>query len=373
MKTLGEKRFVGGKGADGVWQRIVNLCPPHRVLIEAFAGEGILSRKIRPAAETILIDKVKQPGLELMRPGFRFVLGDGIQFVKGYKWKGDELLYCDPPYLLTTRGNRAYYEHEMTEADHRRLLAVLKSINARVLLSGYRSPLYDRELADWNRVEFQAMTRGGTPATEVLWFNYPRPVALHDYSVVGEVHADRWRLRKKIRRAVADLASMPPLERGAMFAAMARCLTGEELRAALAHDGTELRSCVPPELARQACPATNGAPSSNADPRAGNGAPAGDALEQHIIGPQLLRAYRDALSLASRRLDSPTQFDGCSTLAGTIAEKGNSYFVRVEVRPERTAAGEPKLARAAGVTRRNRRASSKPAAAAVTPPTLAGV
>ncbi len=320
MKTLGEKRFVGGKGADGVWQRLVNLCPPHRVLLEAFAGEGVLSRKIRPALETILIDKVKQPGLEVRdwAGTTRFILGDGIAFLKGYKFKGDELVYCDPPYLLTTRGNRAYYEHELTEADHRRLLAVLKNINARVLLSGYRSPLYDRELSEWNRVEFQVMTRGGSKATEVLWFNYPRPGTLHDYAVVGEDTRQRWRLRKKIRRAVNDLCCMPEVERHAMLAAMC---------AAVSSDG--LRSCVPPELASQgpysqpcapaAWHATNGAPSSSADPHAGNGA--ADRIAENGAAISKLKE-----TLAALRTDAAT--------------------------------------RAAGVPRHNGRASSKP----VTPP-----
>ncbi len=237
-------RFAGGKSADGVWQRIVNLIPPHRVLIEPFAGEGTIARKIRPAEETILIDRVRQPGL-VLPPGARFVLGCGIAFLKTYRWRGDEMIYADPPYLLTTRGGREYYENE---ADHVRLLRVLKNLNSNVLLSGYRSPLYDRELGEWSQVEFQAMTRGGTVATEVLWFNYPRPVALHDFSVVGEDTRARWRLRKKIRRAVADLASMPGAERGAMFAALVGCLSGEECRAALAAAGA-------PELARLPAPA----------------------------------------------------------------------------------------------------------------------
>ena len=213
-------KFVGGKSADGVWQRIINLVPPCGTLIEPFAGEATIARKIRPPAEIILVDKVRQPGL-VLPAGARFISGDGISFIEGYRYRGDEFIYGDPPYFLPARGHRQYYEHEMPDREHERLLRVVKWINCRVMISGYRSPLYDRELADWNRIEFKAMTRGGTVATEVLWFNYPRPVTLQDYRFVGENFRERCRHRRQLRRWVARFAALPALERGAVFQALA--------------------------------------------------------------------------------------------------------------------------------------------------------
>lgn len=325
-----ERDFRGGKSSDGVWQTIVNLIPPHRVFIEPFAGEAAIARKLRPGAEIILVDRVRQPGLELPQ-GARFILGDGIAFVKNYRFTGDEFIYADPPYLLDARRDRTIYTHEMSEEDHRRLLRVLKSVNCRVLLSGYRSPLYDRELAGWGREEFQARTLGST-VTEVLWFNYPRPGVLHDYQCVGAEYRARQRLRKKIKRAVVDLAAMPALERGAMLAKMIEALSAEEVAAALAaaRQGT-LEVCTTRDPR-----ARNGA----GVPRAGIGA----ARDRHVVAPELLRAFRESLAIMA----SGAAFDAASTIAGSVAEGGRPFVVRVEVRrPGSSPAVAPKMARAA--------------------------
>ena len=92
------------------------------------------------------------------------------------------LFYCDPPYLHSTRTDTAAYEHEMTEADHRELLAVLKGCEGRVMLSGYPSALYDRELAGWARHTFDLANHaaggdGKRRMTECLWCNYEPPEA----------------------------------------------------------------------------------------------------------------------------------------------------------------------------------------------------
>ncbi len=225
----GEK-FVGGKGGMGVPQRLINQIPPHEVLIEPFAGEAVIACTMRPASEIILVDKVRQPGLAIPATHRRvttFLQGDGISYLRERKYSGKEFVYADPPYLLSARAARGkhYYEHDWQDAMHRRFLAVAVAINARVMISGYRSPMYDDALAEWRRIEFQVRTRGGGWATEVIWMNYPEPTELHDYRFVGENFRERQRLRKKIRRAVLDLLSMPVIERRALF---------HELRAAMA-------------------------------------------------------------------------------------------------------------------------------------------
>ena len=48
--------YAGGKDGAGVWQRIVNQIPPHDVWVSAFAGDCAVTRHIRPAAATVLID-----------------------------------------------------------------------------------------------------------------------------------------------------------------------------------------------------------------------------------------------------------------------------------------------------------------------------
>ena len=152
---------------------------------------------------------------------FEFHQTDGIEFLRTYKFTGRELVYCDPPYLLSTRTKRRLYQFEMPDREHRRLLRCIRKIPAAVLISGYPSPMYAEALRDWNRIEFQAMTRGGTPRTESVWYNYATPEALHDYQYLGEGFRERERIKRKTLRWTARLKRMPTLEKQALLCAIA--------------------------------------------------------------------------------------------------------------------------------------------------------
>ena len=96
-------------------------------------------------------------------------------------WYGrcpDVLLYCDPPYLRSTRSSGAY-RHEMTEDGHRALAGALRDVKASVVLSGYPSALYDEMYDGWCRAEFTSGTGQNAETwgnrTEVLWSNRPFP------------------------------------------------------------------------------------------------------------------------------------------------------------------------------------------------------
>jgi DNA adenine methylase len=88
------------------------------------------------------------------------------------------LFYLDPPYLHQTRATtKEYGQHEMSEADHKALLALLGTVKGKVILSGYPSTLYDEALAGWNRHTFDLPNNaaGGKTKgreTEVLWCNF---------------------------------------------------------------------------------------------------------------------------------------------------------------------------------------------------------
>jgi DNA adenine methylase len=88
----------------------------------------------------------------------------------------DTLFFVDPPYLAETRrmGKSACYRHEMTEAQHAALLAQLTEVKGMVVLSGYRSELYDRALAGWTAFEKDTAASGGRGSvarTETVWLN----------------------------------------------------------------------------------------------------------------------------------------------------------------------------------------------------------
>jgi DNA adenine methylase len=110
-----------------------------------------------------------------------------LELIERYGREPDVLLYCDPPYLASTRGWGNNYKHEMrTEQEHVELLDALLDCRAAVVLSGYPSDLYESAFrdafTDWYRVELAAWTgngiRDGRTKTdgdrvEVLWSNRP--------------------------------------------------------------------------------------------------------------------------------------------------------------------------------------------------------
>ena len=214
--------YPGGKAGDGVFQAIINQLPPHRVYVEPFAGHGGVLRNKRQAERTIALDLSDEvAGFWRGWAGVEFHQRCALQWLAenadaiGRDW----LLYLDPPYLLSSRrAQRAIYDHELGDLDHAVLLSLLKPLKCMVALSGYPSALYERELADWRCVTFQAATRGGG-ATEYLWCNYPAPTALHDWRYVGGDYRERENVRRMSKRWAAKVRAMNPLTRQAVLSA----------------------------------------------------------------------------------------------------------------------------------------------------------
>ena len=96
-----------------------------------------------------------------------------IKVIEQYDYP-DGLVYADPPYVRSSRGQRNHgYRHEMTDDDHRELAETLHAIRGMVVLSGYHSELYDELYGDWRQVETTTRTfsnkKRGT--NEVLWIS----------------------------------------------------------------------------------------------------------------------------------------------------------------------------------------------------------
>lgn len=221
--------YPGGKGA--VFQKIINLIPPHRVYVESHAGGAAVALNKRPARLNYLIDLDPAPLANIAIPDaarWRLVNADAVTWLSRYDFQGDEFIYCDPPYLMSTRRqHRPIYRYElMTPAEHLELLDCLKALPCKVMISGYHSDLYEQALVGWYTETFQAMTRGGQMATEWVWMNYPAPVALHDYSYLGDNFRERERIKRKKQRWAAKWANLPRLERQAILSAIAEVNEG---------------------------------------------------------------------------------------------------------------------------------------------------
>lgn len=82
------------------------------------------------------------------------------------------LHYVDPPYLPETRDKGRDYSHEMTRADHGKLLTALRELRGQVVLSGYASQMYDDALHDWRRIEIKTRADRAAARVEILWCNF---------------------------------------------------------------------------------------------------------------------------------------------------------------------------------------------------------
>jgi len=102
----------------------------------------------------------------------------------------ETFFYLDPPYVHSTRSS-SRYQHELSDADHKDLIELLKNIKGKVLLSGYDNPLY--EDLGWHKKQWQTVcyAAGKTratgiqgegsakkmqPRTECVWMNYENSV-----------------------------------------------------------------------------------------------------------------------------------------------------------------------------------------------------
>jgi DNA adenine methylase len=86
------------------------------------------------------------------------------------------LFYLDPPYWPITK-TKEYYAHQMSEADHKEMLATLQTIEGYAMISGYASSLYGGMLLHWRKVivpsKASAVVTGPKPdRIEIVWMNY---------------------------------------------------------------------------------------------------------------------------------------------------------------------------------------------------------
>ncbi len=216
--------WPGGKNGAGVYQRIINHMPPHKTYIEPFLGSGAILRNKRPAQINIGIDR-SQKAIELCKdltstPNHNFFYCRcGIGYLNSRTLSSDDLVFCDPPYMKSTRKGGDLYDFEMSDNAHARLLAFLVTTPAKVMITGYRSDLYDDVLSRFHRIDYQTMTRAGM-VDEALWMNFAPPTQLHDYSFLGTDYRERERIKRKKSRWKNKIANMDRLERLAIMEAL---------------------------------------------------------------------------------------------------------------------------------------------------------
>ena len=211
--------YFGSKATSGLCQAIIALMPPHDTYIETHLGGGAIMRRKAPALRNIGIDR-NERALERFSCGYpvELVHGCAHRFLAEFDYRGRELVYCDPPYLHATRSGERRYRYDYEEADHRELLALLKTLPCPVILSGYPSALYDEALSGWQSLELQVMNQSGV-RTEKLWFNFV-PDRVHWIRYAGKNHTDRQRIKRKAENWGQRYQALPAGERLAVLAAL---------------------------------------------------------------------------------------------------------------------------------------------------------
>ena len=84
------------------------------------------------------------------------------------------LFYLDPPYVHDSRNDTKAYGHEMTDDEHIDLANLLHAIRGRAVISGYRTPLYDKLFDGWKRVDAPVKLCNSSKSSrqESLWINF---------------------------------------------------------------------------------------------------------------------------------------------------------------------------------------------------------
>ncbi|MGH8141592.1 MAG: DNA methylase [Steroidobacteraceae bacterium] len=188
--------YFGSKATSGLCQPIIALMPPHDTYIESHLGGGAIMRRKPPALRNIGIDLNERTlgKFECHYP-VELVHGCAHRFLADFEYRGGELIYCDPPYLHSTRSGERRYRFEYEERDHLELLRLLKTLPCQVILSGYPSALYDEYLGGWQSLELQVMNQGGV-RTEKVWFNFS-PDRVHWARYAGKDHTERQCIKRK--------------------------------------------------------------------------------------------------------------------------------------------------------------------------------
>lgn len=231
------KHYLGGKGAEGTYQQIINEIPPHDHLIIPFAGNCAVTRYMRLPDFTHLCDR--DPGV--ITAWWRYIKDNnlnqstvdgllipveknGLSYIKQeLRWYHDGdvnyCIYADPPYLRSTRRdkNTGYKFDFATPGDHKKLLTLLLSVKVPVLISTYPNELYKSMLAGWRVKKYYSTTRTGR-RLELLYMNFENPnQVLHDYQYAGKNFRDRERIKKKVNRFKLKFDTMDSLERNAIL------------------------------------------------------------------------------------------------------------------------------------------------------------
>ena len=211
--------YFGSKATTGLCQPLIAMMPPHDTYIETHLGGGAIMKRKPAALHNIGIDLDGRAlaTFDCDYPVQR-IHGCAHRFLAEYDYRGSELVYSDPPYLMRTRTSGRLLSLRVREADHVELLELLKTLPCQVMLSGYPSRCTTGLLGGWRSLEVQVMNQGGV-RTEKLCSTSSRTGCIGPAARAGNF-THRQTIKRKAAGWGERYKAMPRAERLAVLAAM---------------------------------------------------------------------------------------------------------------------------------------------------------
>lgn len=218
------KKYPGQKNIPGVIHKIVNNIPAHLHYYELFAGSGAIGNFLASMAPTVNYNfNDIDPGVTDI---YNYTAGssvtnydalDLLQLLKAIPAGKEYFLFIDPPYLHSTRpGNTAIYNYEVPEPDIIKLLLAVQDLHCNVMIIHPECELFNTYLKHFRKVQLKIRYNRKT-SHEALYMNYNSDIKLQNSSLVGIDCWDRQRIKRKAKRTVQKLLSLPAMEQQYIF------------------------------------------------------------------------------------------------------------------------------------------------------------
>lgn len=145
-----------------------------------------------PASDSLNISHLYDVAMRIRH--IEFLQRDGLRLIEDSADVESCLIWCDPPFVKSTRSNGAgAYAHETSETLHQDLADVLQTVSGYALVTGYgwnddgtKNKLYEDlyERRGWARIDSERRVNGGGTRVQSLW------LSSRTYDAIFNQHAD---------------------------------------------------------------------------------------------------------------------------------------------------------------------------------------